>query len=765
MPHHLHFHHYWSGKGQGHKTTDNLHSELSPSKPTPAPPDLPPRASTPPATISEPTIGPRRTPSRWSLPPSYKMSTDHSPSGDITTSVTLSFTNPGTQPPVYVATSLSSPPWEVLEMAVEEQRMHNGDLIFTRTFHDVKDGDYQYKFRLGPGDWWVLDEKAETATDNAGNRNNVVTVKSKPDGESTDKREHKKSELANSTVAFLQTLKQESEPTAAPQQGETPLPIMVVDKVPDQNRPVYGDVDAESLHENEGKRQADAEPDVEYVATELEVQDPKQQPQIPVPTLIVEKTDTRPEHGDDMGPNSTEGQKLAHKMRTADAEPDEIVISPEIEPAKSDTAPDDESAAAASMDLDDGIESPMLERVPTFAYEEDSKPNRFFAHEDSSDEPAKSSPDLDDELAAAAGIGPDEDDESPRLEHTPTFAYEEEGKSSRFFAHEASEDEVDDLKPTHGQVESTDPPRSPNKQDPFEEPDPNDSTIEPFPTDREAILAQLQRTETLFAPTDVEDNALHHSPSSRSSSVVEVSAPSLNVITEDEDEESVEDSMAAEGTREIHEAPESSAEEVRSTRVSTGTMDEEGSVQEDGATEGNAEIKDNSRHELAHSTDGATRDVTESVANLVDDAPPTPPLTPKENLIDTKNDSFAEGSVEEVDSSSLGDAVRNARATTSTPKPESSTTFETDMTARSETPASMTKPAQTEGLFAAFWRVVFGSWLDPLGRWISRVCGGKRKATGLLTTIAVTALAFYLYSEPQLLEGVPYIEQLNQPRG
>lgn len=23
---------------------------------------------------------------------------------------------------------------------------------------DVEEGEYQYKFRLGPGDWWVLDE-------------------------------------------------------------------------------------------------------------------------------------------------------------------------------------------------------------------------------------------------------------------------------------------------------------------------------------------------------------------------------------------------------------------------------------------------------------------------------------------------------------------------------------------------------------------------------------------------------------------------------
>jgi len=35
------------------------------------------------------------------------------------------------------------------------------DLIFTKIIENVQPGAYEYKFRLGPGDWWVLDETAD----------------------------------------------------------------------------------------------------------------------------------------------------------------------------------------------------------------------------------------------------------------------------------------------------------------------------------------------------------------------------------------------------------------------------------------------------------------------------------------------------------------------------------------------------------------------------------------------------------------------------
>jgi len=52
----------------------------------------------------------------------------------------------------------------------------DGEWEFSKTFSAAK-GKYQYKFRLGPGDWWVCDESKPTVDDGFGDRNNVLVVK------------------------------------------------------------------------------------------------------------------------------------------------------------------------------------------------------------------------------------------------------------------------------------------------------------------------------------------------------------------------------------------------------------------------------------------------------------------------------------------------------------------------------------------------------------------------------------------------------------
>ena len=88
--------------------------------------------------------------------------------------VSIDFASTGLQPPVYIFTSLSHPQWEAIEMFPVKQM--NGEFTFVRNF-DVEEGEYQYKFRLGPGAWWVCDERKEVVDDGAGNRNNRVVVK------------------------------------------------------------------------------------------------------------------------------------------------------------------------------------------------------------------------------------------------------------------------------------------------------------------------------------------------------------------------------------------------------------------------------------------------------------------------------------------------------------------------------------------------------------------------------------------------------------
>ncbi len=91
--------------------------------------------------------------------------------------VSVEYSSPGLQPPVYVFTNLSEPQWEPVEMQLEKKA--DGGSKFTKSF-EVEEGEYQYKFRLGPGDWWACDESKAMVDDGSGNKNNLVAVKPEP---------------------------------------------------------------------------------------------------------------------------------------------------------------------------------------------------------------------------------------------------------------------------------------------------------------------------------------------------------------------------------------------------------------------------------------------------------------------------------------------------------------------------------------------------------------------------------------------------------
>ncbi|GAB7335402.1 hypothetical protein MBLNU13_g07774t1 [Cladosporium sp. NU13] len=101
-------------------------------------------------------------------PPSNPHSTDA-----MAHQVTITYSSPGLQPPVYITSSLSEPQWDLIEMDCSEAP--SGEWEFSKTFPAAK-GEYQYKFRLGPGDWWVCDESKPTVDDGFGDRNNVLVV-------------------------------------------------------------------------------------------------------------------------------------------------------------------------------------------------------------------------------------------------------------------------------------------------------------------------------------------------------------------------------------------------------------------------------------------------------------------------------------------------------------------------------------------------------------------------------------------------------------
>jgi hypothetical protein len=61
-----------------------------------------------------------------------------------------------------VVTSVSTPPWSPLEMAVSDKKTESGDDIFELQLDNVAHGRYEYKIRIGDSDWTV-DESKESS--------------------------------------------------------------------------------------------------------------------------------------------------------------------------------------------------------------------------------------------------------------------------------------------------------------------------------------------------------------------------------------------------------------------------------------------------------------------------------------------------------------------------------------------------------------------------------------------------------------------------
>lgn len=85
----------------------------------------------------------------------------------------ITYHKPGTSPPIYVAGTFSNPPWLPHEM---DHTARDGEYYFKKEVLAEPGSKIEYKFRIGDGDWWVLDENAQTATDHSGNTNHVLEV-------------------------------------------------------------------------------------------------------------------------------------------------------------------------------------------------------------------------------------------------------------------------------------------------------------------------------------------------------------------------------------------------------------------------------------------------------------------------------------------------------------------------------------------------------------------------------------------------------------
>lgn len=71
--------------------------------------------------------------------------------------ISITYASPGAMPPVYVAGDFTG--WQAIEM---DYTTKDGENHFFKEVHVNAGSKHQYKFRLGPGDWWVLNEDAPT---------------------------------------------------------------------------------------------------------------------------------------------------------------------------------------------------------------------------------------------------------------------------------------------------------------------------------------------------------------------------------------------------------------------------------------------------------------------------------------------------------------------------------------------------------------------------------------------------------------------------
>lgn len=495
--------------------------------------------------------------------------------------------------------------------------------------------------------------------DDAGNRNNLVLVEP-PQGPTLAKDEplslHKSSSAPD--VAAEDLIANGTGNDAEDSRSPRPILFTVVDKAPDAEQPVYGDAELASLEEHPSKRTADAEPDAKFEPAEATTK--------PVPTLIVEKTDDAPAHGEDLGANATPGQHDAHDKRAADANPDEVIVTGDVEDPKPQVTPF-------------GQENTYLLPHENFDIDGDADEAPLLPHE---------------RCAAASS---DEGESDGEAVASTDFVPVEFDGDTPLFRHESIALSAPDS-----------PPRSPSTlrskshtslKDMMEEEDVNDPSLQPFPTRRETIyehihaLEQRMEEDVYVADGSETPSAEESEPASSSPTSEHIPPPSpLGSIQEDEAEEEQSDKSPLPAVPESLEAvSEQSIPAVLNAAVPTPPLtpkDDENAARFDRAdsvvtvtSEERSKDSKNARHD----TDG-TKDAPE-------------PADP------------------EVSELQPADPEPTAAAPTEVERPS---------TARS---TKITPERQHSSFLINFWNNLFGSWLGPVVKWFTRACGGKKRAT------------------------------------
>ncbi|KAK7548060.1 hypothetical protein IWX46DRAFT_43719 [Phyllosticta citricarpa] len=214
----------------------------------------------------------------------------------------------------------------------------------------------------------------------------------------------------------------------------------------------------------------------------------------------------------------------------------------------------------------------------------------------------------------------------------------------------------------------------PSLQNMMDQEDPNDPSLVPFPTKRETIYEHIRSLEhRLEEDQSIPEESTSNSPSSQA--VAEEPAPPspLDSIQEDHEEEEDPANVASLN------------------------------VQRDGQAE---------RHHHARTVGSV----------------PTPPLTPTSESASKKHERA--DSVFAIPADNIGARIEASQTVyeDSRSKPISGDDDQQHKVVASS-PKGAPSDKRRQGALIAIWNTLFGSWLGPIGRWFSSLCGGRGRAT------------------------------------
>ncbi|EFQ28439.1 hypothetical protein CGRA01v4_07409 [Colletotrichum graminicola] len=624
-------------------------------------------------------------------------------------SVTITYKKPGTQPPIFVAGSFSDPQWQPQEMQFITE--DGGEHTFHKNIEVPPGSQIQYKFRVGLGDWWVLNEDGPTVTDASGNRNNILLA--------PDVAEDKQPDGDNGEDSAKASERMEASNAAAASSASQP------DPEPEPQPTTMG-------HLKEEERQRLSSTPIEQVAdTAAEVADSAAK-------LDAEVDTTRPE------PLSKGVDRLKDEER-------QRLSSTPIEQVASVAAEVADSAAKLDAEVDTTRPEPLSKGVDRLKDEErqrlSSTPIEQVASvaAEVADSAQALDADKDFERRDNADDGP-----PPLFTHEALGSYEPSG----------SGDEEDAPKGLdhHGTVDYD-----------VDNYDLNDPTLERWPSNRSGIIDAVRKVETGLnedqtsfhgAPLSpviesrkagldqyYEEAVLSSGPSSPSSNkklelprkshgsmVSDRSLLSLGSIAE-EDKETPSAEGAGFDNDGMVRVPSPAIRPTPSTLISPASDEDEGVVMK-GSKAKSRNSSESARSELAHLNGVSNGKHAMDESPMASSAEPGTPGV----IVETP---------ERIGDSSNDEDDNQTRSVELGPGGSASTTGRDDghkgqikkrgasSTERPSTPASIHSVTDSKGgWLQAFFRVLFVDWIGGL---FGRMFSSRRKAMLLTSTVAIVA--------------------------